>query len=185
MSIANYSELAALSHVTVLMLSYTTFSDLADIAPMTQLQELHIGQTEVQDLTGLAAFPNLRLLHLQGVRPESWAPLAQLTQLRELAVGNADMNDFSFIARLPQLQRLRITNAASDADLSGLGRHPGLQSVDITDIALTDISPLLRLPNLKEVSLASYDAETHAAVLAQLRARGVKVNLVENVVVVC
>jgi len=185
MSIADYSQLAGLTHVTALMLSYTTFSDLADIAPMTHLQELHVGQTEVQDLTGLAAFANLRLLHIQGVNPESWAPLAQLTQLRELAIGHYQMSDFSIIAQLPQLQRLRITNAAADADLSGLGQHRGLLTVDLSDTTFTDISPLLRLPNLRELSIVSYNAENQADTIAKLRARGVQVRLIEPVIIMC
>lgn len=181
----DYSRIAGLNHVTALMLGFTDFADLGDLATMTQLQELHIGYTHVRDLTGIAAFPDLRLLHIQNVEPQSWEPLASLQNLRELAIGHHEMADLSIIARLPRLERLHIANVSDLTDLSGIGSHGGLQSVHLDNDALSDLSPLLRLPNLRDVSMDAFDETRHAAVIAQLRARGVRVTITEPVVVVC
>lgn len=181
----DYAQVAGLSHVTALMLGFTEFADLGDIAAMGQLEELHIGSTQVRDLSGLAAFPNLRLLHMQWVEPTSLAPLAGLRNLRELAIGHAGLSDLSIIAQMPGLQRLHLTHADDRTDLASLGRHPGLQSVHIASDAIGDLSPLLRLPALREVSMEAYSDTRHADVIAQLRARGVRVTLTEPVVIVC
>ncbi len=181
----DYADLAELSHVTALMLGNTNFADLGDIASMTQLRELHIGNTNVRDLSGLAAFPNLRLLHIQDVEPTSWAPLADLRSLQELVIGHSGMRDFSIVAEMPQLRRLMISRVGPETDLSGLGRNPGLQSVHLDGDGLPDLSPLLNLPNLREVSMEAFDETRHADVIARLRAQGVRVSLTEPVIVAC
>ena len=89
--LADYGAINGLTHVKVLMLSYTDFDDLSDIAGMTQLTELHIGQTALTDLSGLSSVPNLRLLHAQSnysvsdFTPHRAANHARRTGCRELA----------------------------------------------------------------------------------------------------
>lgn len=188
-NLTDYRQIARLHHVTELMLSHTDFSNLSDLAGMSQLEALHIGDTRVRDLSGLAALPNLRLLHMQGVTPSSWAPLASLPGLRELAVGTFDLADLSFVADVPGLQRLYLARADAALDLSTLGRHPGLRAIHIGDAdglsTVPDLSPLLRLPNLREVSVFTFTPEDHAGAIAALRARGVRVTLSEPVIIVC
>lgn len=183
--LSDYTQIAGLNHVTALMLGFTDFENIGEIAPMAQLRELHIGNTQVRDLTGIAAFRNLELLHVQNIEPENWGPLGAVQSLRELAIGHPGMRDFSIIAQLPQLQRIHISDVGEETDLSGIGAHPGLRSVHLSSDYLTDLSPLLRLPNLREVSIEASNEVRHAAVIAQLRARGVRVTLTEPVVVVC
>ncbi|WP_224815774.1 hypothetical protein [Hasllibacter sp. MH4015] len=183
--IEDYGTLASLSHVTALMLGYTDFADLGEIAAMTQLRELHIGNTRVRDLGGLSAFGALELLHIQGVEPTSWAPLAQLDGVRELAIGHARMTDFSIVAQMSGLRRLHVSHVGSGTDLSGLAGHPGLQSVHLDNSLIDDLSPLLSLPNLRAFSMEAFDEARHAEIIAQLRARGVRITITEPVVVVC
>lgn len=192
-ALPDYTQLAALSHVTALMISHTDFANLADIAPMTQLTELHIGLTNATDLTGLSAFQNLALLHIQGVAPESWEPLAQLTGLRELAIGHRELTDLTFITASPQLRRLRIFSAGDGASFEGLGRHRGLREIELNTDSFTDLSPLLNLPNLRTLSISVaqwdyarglYADDQNADVIRRLKARGVRV-IVDEIIVMC
>ncbi len=184
--LADYAQLNALSHVTSLMVAYTDFGNLGDIAEMGQLRELHLGNTRVRDLSGLANFRSLNLIHMQGVQPADWTPLTQISGLRELAVGYIGMTDLSFIAQMPRLQRLYLAQTGAHTDLSTLGRHPGLRAVHIDDEDVADLSPLLNLPNLRQVSIEHIGhIEQHDTVIAQLRARGVTVELEEVLVPVC
>ncbi|UWQ96677.1 hypothetical protein K3728_05450 [Rhodobacteraceae bacterium M385] len=184
----DYSDLAATPQVTSLMVSYSAFSDLSDIAFMTQLRELHMGSSPVTDLSGLSAFPNLELLHAQYLGTDNLAPIAQLDNLRELAVGTSTLQDLSFVAEMPGLQRLLVITSALDLDLATLGAHRGLQTVELRSSDGIELAPLLALPNLREVSLSRNSAEigpAQAQVVAQLRARGVRVELDQIIVPVC
>lgn len=184
----DYADLAAVPQVTSLMVSYSGFSDLSDIAFMSQLRELHIGSSPLTDLSGLSAFPNLELLHAQNLGTDNLAPIAQLSNLRELAVGTATLQDLSFVADMPGLQRLLVITSALDLDLATLGAHRGLRTVELRASDGLELAPLLAMPNLREVSL-SYDADeigpAQAQVVAQLRARGVRVELEQIILVVC
>ena len=188
-SLTDYGQVARLHHVTELMLSSTSFSDLSDLAGMTQLTALHFGNSRVRDLSGLAALPNLRLLHMQGIDPVSWGPVTRLPALEELAVGTFDLRDLSFVAGLPGLKRLHLAQVDERLDLATLGAHPGLRAVHLGDAdgmsSIPDLSPLLQLPNLREVSVYTLRPEDHAQAIAALRARGVRVTLTEPVIIVC
>ncbi|QXT40775.1 leucine-rich repeat domain-containing protein [Gymnodinialimonas ceratoperidinii] len=184
----DYNAVAGLAHVTSLMVSYTDFADLSELAAMSQLRELHMGMTEVTDLDGLAAFPNLEVLHAQYLEPQSFAPVAGLARLRELAVGSAGLDDLSFVAQMPALHRLLVVNSVQGLDLSPLAGHPGLRALDLRASDGMDLRPLLTLPNLQEVALSRIGEDidpTQAQVVAQLRARGVSVDLDAIVVPVC
>lgn len=184
--LADYTQLNALSHVTSLMVASTDFARLSDIGAMGQLQELHMGYSDVRDLSGLANFGNLRLIHMQGIQPVDWTPLTQVSGLRELAVGYQGMSDLSFVAQMPGLQRLHLSSTGPQTDLASLGRHPGLRAVHLDSELVSDLSPLLSLPNLRQVSITYIgNTDAHDAVIAQLRARGVAVELEELVVPVC
>ncbi|MEX3014415.1 hypothetical protein [Gymnodinialimonas hymeniacidonis] len=183
--LADYTQLNALSHVTALMVSHTDLANLSDIAAMAQLRELHMGDTQVRDLSGLSQLGNLRLIHMQGIAPTSWEPLTQVSGLRELAVGFYGMSDVSFVANLPRLEQLYLANVGAEMDLSGLGRHRGLRALHLDNDTVADLSPLLDLPNLRRFSMLTFDPERHGDVIAQLRARGVTVDLEEPAVIVC
>lgn len=181
----DYTILNDMPYVTALMASYTGFSDLSTITGMTQLQELHIGQTEVDDLSQLSGFPNLTVLHAQfldGVTDH--APIARLPRLEELVIGDYRFDELSLIMAMPQLQRL-VMNVDSDADLSTLRGHPGLEVIDFGDQHINDISVLLTMPRLREVSVHDFGADAPiAADVATLTARGVRVTR-RPVMVVC
>lgn len=181
----DYAILNDMPHVTALMASYTGFSDLSTITGMTQLQELHIGQTDVADLSLLSAFPNLTVLHAQFLdEVTDFSPITRLTRLEELVIGDYRFDDLGLIAAMPQLKRL-LVNIDADVDLSPLRGHPGLEKIDFGDQFVTDISVLLTLPRLREVRVQDFGPDDPiAADAATLTARGVQV-LMQPVMVVC
>ncbi|NBT32228.1 MAG: leucine-rich repeat domain-containing protein [Rhodobacteraceae bacterium] len=182
--LADYGAINGLTHVKVLMLSYTDFDDLSDIAGMTQLTELHIGQTALTDLSGLSSFPNLRLLHAQSNYSVSdFTPIGRLTTLEELAVGNWQMTSAAFVGSLRRLKRLDVSVANLDT-AQGIANHPSLEVLDIGEAAPPDLGFLTTIPHLKRLSIGEpYGNDAGAAVLDRLKARGVEVTRIEAVVV--
>lgn len=186
MQVTDFAPAFAMDHVTSLMASYTRFdnADLAAVATMRQLQELHVGSTDVTDLNGLRALPPLRLLHVQGNRVTDFSPIAAQTQLTELAVGRAELHDLRFLAGLTRLENLSLEGARIHRfdGLTGLNQ---LRALDLNETALPeDLSPLLRLRNLQELTISEYGlSDAQMAVLAQLEARGVTVSRTSPIIV--
>ena len=182
--LADYSQVADMSHVTAFMISYTDFNDLADIAPMTQLRELHIGRSQVTDLGGLSNFPNLTLLHAQNLQVQDYSSIGQLRDLQELALGGSDLGDMVFVRQLTQLKSLNLSGA-DITSLEGLRRHPSLEKLDLDTSTEADFSVLTTIPNLREVYVTPWSlSEEQQAVIDALEAKGVTVML-EVAIIVC
>lgn len=184
----DYTQVNAMSHVTSLMVTYTDFSSLADIADMHQLREIHLGHAPVSDLSGLAAFENLTLVHMQGVSAQAVASARFPAGVRELAVGGNGLADLSIVHRVPGLQRLHVNTFVNSVSLSELATHASLTTVHLGDIRGIELAPLLAMPALREVSLEFEPGgpdPAQASVIAQLRAQGVRVSTEEIAVVVC
>ncbi len=181
----DYGVIADMTHVTALMMSFTDFETLGDIAAMTQLRELHIGVTRVSNIDGIGALSGLKLLHIQDNPIDDYTPLAALRGLEELAMGNSEAGDLRYLSGLRRLRALNLDNAAIDS-FEGLRGHPSLQTLDLVDAALpADLSPLLSIPNLREVTVSDFSlSPEQQAVIDQLAARGVEIVAI-SVVVVC
>ena len=182
--LADYSQVADMPHITAFMASFTDFNDLADIAPMVQLRELHIGRTQVTDLSGLSNFPNLTLLHAQDLQVNDYDDIAQLRGLQELALGGSDVGDMIFVSKLTALRSLNLSRA-DISSLEALRRHPSLEKLDLDLSTEADFSVLLTIPNLKEIYITPWSlSEAQQAVIDALEAKGVIVTQ-EVAVIVC
>lgn len=184
--VADYAQIAGFAHVTELMASFSDFNDLNAIAPMSQLTGLHIGYTQLTDLSALSNFPNLQLLHAQGnFEVDDFSAIGRLTNLRELALGSNELGDGAFLRNLRRLQKLSLEDAGLTS-LDALRNHPTLQDLDIIDATLPDdISVLTTIPNLRQISITDWSLnDAQKAVIAQLEARGVNVER-QAVMIVC
>lgn len=184
--VADYGVAANLTHVTSFMASFSDFNDadLAAIAPMSQLRELHVGNTQLSGIGGVTAFPNLTLLHAQWNDLADPSPIGQLTKLEELALSGTDVGNMSFLRGLRRLERLRL-DSADITSLEVLRGHPSLRQIDLAEATLPDdISVLLTIPNLENVSVTQVMLEeSQVAVIAQLEAAGVEITRTVSIIV--
>ncbi|MEJ6399359.1 leucine-rich repeat domain-containing protein [Yoonia sp. 208BN28-4] len=187
----DFTDISDLTHVKILMVSYTGFDDLSDISALTGLTELHMRGTGVSDLSGLGAFPNLTLLHASDLdEVTDYSPIGGLSRLTELSVGAVQGNSISYLSRLSNLKTLLMEFGQID-DLSPLARMRALETLEISGMAVSgDLSPLARIPNLKQLSLydIAYFGEGGFFDLMQpiedaLRSRGVEVSNTAAVIV--
>jgi hypothetical protein len=150
--LSDFSVLNDMKHVEVLMVSWTNFDDLADIAGMTGLQELHISGTSISDLSGLSAFENLDVLHMEGLREKpSLEPLSTpaLYGLVELALTTQKEDSIAFVTNMRSLKRLKV-GYGDIGDLRPLSGHPSLEKLSSDSDIHAWQRGLLRLPRLKE-----------------------------------
>ena len=182
--LTDYTQIADLDHVTAFMASFTDFRDLGDIAAMTQLDELHIGRTQVTDLSELENFPGLTLLHAQDLNVQDYSPIVQLNGLKELALGGSDLDDMAFVRRLSRLESLNLSRA-DISSLEALRSHPSLEKLDLDTHTGADFSVLETIPNLREIYITPWSlSEAQQAVIDELEAKGVIVKA-EEAVIVC
>lgn len=111
-------DLAALTHLVV---EHNVMS-LQGFEYATNLEFLHLGRTEVSDLSPLAKLDSLRILKLFNNHISDLAPLANLTNLEVL-----------------QLQSNEITN------ISALGGLTNLKELDLSDNHIIDFTPIYEL----------------------------------------
>ena len=116
------------------------------------LKFLHIGRTEVSNLTPLTGLENLHTLKLFNNRISDISPLVGLVELRELQLQGNFISDLTPLTNLQSLSVLKLhDNQISDVSpLSGL---TGLQELTLAWNAISDLTPLINLTNLVILSI--------------------------------
>ncbi len=116
------------------------------------LEFLHLGRSEVSDLTPLAELENLRVLKLGNNRISDLTPLSGLVELQELRLQSSLISD---LTPLVNLQNLRVLSLQGEqiSDVSPLVGLIGLQELHLGSSLISDLTPLVNLQNLRVLSL--------------------------------
>lgn len=113
-------------------------TDIAWMASLTNLTELHLSNTAVEDISALANCKQLRELHLDFTRVHDITALSDLTQLEEFTAMQNYIHD-----ETPRI-----------ADITPLANKPNLRVIDLYGTDVADITPLSNLPALEKLELA-------------------------------
>ena len=143
------ADMAALSHLLIIEHDIRSLSGLEHAI---NLEFLHLGRSEVSDLTPLAGLENLWILKLFGNPISDISPLAGLIGLRELHLGNSLVSDLTPLANLQNLRVLRL-QGDQISDVSPLAGLIGLQELRLGSSLISDLTPLVNLQNLRVLSL--------------------------------
>jgi Leucine-rich repeat (LRR) protein len=146
------AEISQLSDLVDLNLAQTSVDDLAPLTGLTALQSLGLTGTAVADLSPLARLTALQHVALSQTSVADLGPLANLTALNSLSIDETGVTDLSPLAELTSLQGLILdkTAVANLAPLSGL---TGLHSLYLSRTAVADLSPLAGLSALRRLFL--------------------------------
>lgn len=117
----------------------------------------------------LARCSSLERLDLIGTKLEGkdLAPLEQLSRLRVLLINRVSIGvaGAEVFLNIPQLEVLLMPECTSiDEAAALLGRHPGLQQIDLSGTNLTEsgLAPLMNAPELRETGLSNTDVSESA-----------------------
>lgn len=180
-TLARIGKLAALR---TLVLSRTTAprESLAELGRLAQLERLYLAETRADHttITALAGARGLRVLHLAStdVSEEALATLREFTLLEELTLGDTRMRTaIADLAAWPRLRTLSIVGLElGDAELPAIARARSLARLDLSATEIHDPSPLVALPNLRELGVSQLRLSAGGkAALEVLRRRGVEV----------
>ena len=161
--IADIEAVRGLTRLEELHLGGNSVSDVEALSGLTSLEVLHLWSNEIEDedLAHLSGLTRLTKLHLYSNTISDVSPLSGLTDLETLGLWNNEIEDIAPLSGLTNLKWLDISdNKISDDDLAPL---EGLTLLEYLDLGksrsdpdtylLSDIAPLARLVNLKELHL--------------------------------
>jgi len=179
----DYTPLLAFKNLTILNIYNRLIADISGITVLSQhkkLSELLLSAEKVTDISPLSALVNLRLLSVDVSKTctvtsellplvhleilafskasfETIRSISKLTWLKKLylSIDNEDI-DISPIQNLKNLEHLKITGPLyknTEFDISWISQLLKLQEIEFSGLKITDVSPLLKLPNIKRIDV--------------------------------
>ncbi len=152
LGIADFTPLTLLPKLNVLDLNGCGVSDIAFVADLPPLRELHVWQGSITDISALAgqtALERLNLAYSAGIT--SFAVLSSLTNLYDLWLEGTGVSNISFAAHMPRLHGLSV-EAGNVGDLSPLAGATNLAWLDMANNQVTNAAPLAGCTRLEWLS---------------------------------
>ncbi len=165
------SPLASFSYTVSGVIEEVTFQDktmeaevrtLLDAAPDQVLMSndlwaitVLVVPSEVSTLADLQWMPYLEFLTMQDTVVDSLCYLEGLNRLSTLAMDNCvfPSKDLHYIGKLPALKVLQLSSCGLSS-LKGLENATGLESLNLNNNTIRDISPLANMTNLKNLGMS-------------------------------
>ena len=150
----------------------------ADFSPFLNLEQLHIENGRPKNLNSLRTLKNLKTFFCYREIGQGIETLGTLPQLENVTIHSNELTpkELAGLARSRSIECIDIRLAESVKDISKLATMRQLTSISISrkDASL---QPLLLLPALEHLRI-DRAAKNDQSVLAKLRSRGVKVEVV-------
>lgn len=185
--LADVGAVAGLKDLDWLELIQNHISVLPDLSGLERLTYVGLDSNPLGDITPLAQLPALTSVNLNGLtaevdgaqleslRDEGWEGLflngdndfyrhLAVKTVKTLHLYDSPMTDLSVLAGVSGLRELNLCGSRLTT-LEGIGVHSGLEILDLRDTLVSDLTPLLDLPNLQTLWLEERQ-EPLAAVLA-------------------
>ncbi len=154
-SISDLSDLAQLKNLKTLMLSMQNISDITPLAGMDKLECFEIKHSpELEDISILSSMPLLKIVCLYDTAVMDLSPLAKCPRLTNIDVGRTHITSLQAIEGMEKLEFLNLS-ATLVTTLDGIEAHVFLHSLDISELHIKDLSPLMILPNLSTVYISN------------------------------
>ena len=131
---------------------------------------IHLGGTQLADITPLANVGTLESLDLVETNVSDISAIVRLVSLKHLNLAASAVSDVSSLSRITSLEQLSLA-ATQVADVSGLGTLKELRFLDLSGTQVSNITPLMDLCSLEWVSLRNTGVDDVSAIsmLSSLR----------------
>lgn len=173
--VKDFSPLAVLTGLENLDAGSSSMADLKWMSNMTSLKNLNIfADKSLTSFEGLPAVPSLKQIRIIGAAPADLSPLLVMTGLTTVELNGCQIADLTPLTKLPNLDDLSLYGATvkdfsplagcaklkklmyyavKDADFSTLGKLTQVSELKGGLTALSDISWVENLPNLKKFDM--------------------------------
>ena len=180
-SISDISALVDIPGLTELDLSDNSISDISPLVSMTKLTTLDLSNNSIKSVAALKELTKLTELQIDGNKLGSFSVIGKLTALKTLGLNDTGLkdSDLSSLYTLKNLKKLNIedNSALTESGVSALQKKlPGCtishselarsielggksfpadsETVEATDLGLTDISRASGFTNVKHMDLS-------------------------------
>lgn len=180
-SISDISPLVDIPGLTELDLSNNSISDISPLVSMTKLTKLDLSNNSIKSAAALKELTKLTELRLGGNKLSGFSAVGKLTALKTLGLNDTGLqdSDLSSLYSLKELKKLNIEDnvALTESGVSALQKKlPGCtivhseliksielggksfpsdsETVEATELGLTDISRVSGFTNLKHLDLS-------------------------------
>ena len=150
------SSLKALSTIPFENIHFDNFSDIRDLCPETLKSVRIFNYDHLENLDSLANCKNLDSVYIQNCQGLDLSALSGLQNITVVTIEESEVSGFDVLASFPKLKYLGIRDTTF-TDLSPLRHHPSVEYFRFGYKPGMDLSVLLEMPNLKEVTV--YDLE--------------------------
>ena len=192
-SISDISALVDIPGLTELDLSDNSIGDISPLVSMTKLTKLNLSNNSIKSAAALKELTKLTELRLGGNKLGSFSVIGKLTALKTLGLNDTGLedSDLSGLYALKNLKKLNIEDngALTESGVSALQKKlPGCtishselvrsielggksfpsdsETVEATDLGLTDISRVSGFTNLKHLDLSKNQISSVSALSA-------------------
>lgn len=150
-------EIAELTALTFLDLGQTQVSSLGPISTLSALNNLDLGGTQVIDLAPISTLTALTHLNLYFTQVTDLAPVNAFTSLTNLNLSHMLIGDLAPISSLTSLTNLDLSYTsgpdAGRVDLTPISALSSLTTLSAGFSHVTDLSPLTSLEKLKSLDI--------------------------------
>ena len=172
--LSDISALQAMSKLNKVEFKHNYITDIGVLAGMGHLTSVGINDNPVRDISPLTECPKLAFLDLCDVRSYDPTVVQRLGNFDLLDISNptdsyryldgksildlriawTGLDDLHVLDRVTRLERLYIDHSQV-SDLSPLKRHTGLKTLNLAGLPVADLSVLLELKQLEEVTISA------------------------------
>ena len=172
--LSDISALQAMSKLNKVEFKHNYITDIGVLAGMDHLTSVGINDNPVRDISPLTECPKLAFLDLCNVRSYDPTVVQRLGNFDLLDISNptesyryldgksildlriawTGLDDLHVLDRVTRLERLYIDHSQV-SDLAPLKRHAGLKTLNLAGLPVADLSVLLELKQLEEVTISA------------------------------
>lgn len=175
--VADVSAVGALVNLKRLHLAHNPIKSLSPLATCLAIEELDLRGVPAEDLSVLENLPKLRELEISIDQVSALKKLDRLPTLKHLDIGIGEIESFDSFESFPEMPELQEIRGADVLSLKGLERYPKLKKLtnlsgkfdsleplrdakklsaaNILDSRVGSLEPIVRLPALKDLWIAT------------------------------
>ncbi len=150
--IVSLDDLSKFDNLKIMRIAFEHITDLSPLSGLMGLEQVDLRQNPVEDLSPLASSPALRNLILFETHVSDFTSLSGCLMLEHIDAGKTYVTSPAAFRGIDSLKTLGLEYSPIQT-LNGFKAFSRLEEISLSDVADSDLSPLLELPALKRVSL--------------------------------
>lgn len=161
--IRSLADLSKMPNLEQVYISMQRISDISPLAALKKLETVDIKNNPVTDISPLGELMFLKRVSLFDTHVTDLSPLVQCPMLMELNAGKLPIRSLEAFDGLSGLQILSLYDSTIET-LTGMNKLTQLKYFEVSDIIDGDLSPMLMMPNLRDVVLGEGMREAAQAI---------------------